>query len=290
MSESPSQTSPPPPAPKPIVRGLELIGEATIRQAGVVSRFLEFLGGATYLIGDTLAWTYRTLVRRKSRFGREHLWAQMVRVGVRSIPIVSLVQVFIGIILALQMAPTLRNYGQIQRVADIVAIAMFRELGPLLSGIVLSGFAGASIAAELGTMVEGEEIKALRACALNPVRFLVMPRFLATVIMLTMLTVIADVVGVLGGLVTSTLVLNIAPESYMSYTRAALTNRDFITGLVKAGVFGVMISMIACYEGLNVTGGAEGVGRATTSTVVKSIVALITADVVFTAVFYAFKL
>jgi phospholipid/cholesterol/gamma-HCH transport system permease protein len=290
MSESPSQSSPPTPQPNPVVRALEYIGGATIRQGREAARFLEFLGGAVYLISDTLTWIFRTLVQRKSRFGREHLWAQMVRVGVRSIPIVSLVQVFIGIILALQMAPTLKSYGQIQRVADVVAIAMFRELGPLLSGIVLSGFAGASIAAELGTMVEGEEIKALRACALNPIRFLVMPRFLATVVMLTMLTVIADVVGVLGGFTTSTLVLNISPESYLSYTRAALTNKDFITGLVKAGVFGVMISMIACYEGLNVTGGAEGVGRATTNTVVKSIVALITADVIFTAIFYAFGL
>jgi phospholipid/cholesterol/gamma-HCH transport system permease protein len=290
MSESPGQTSTPTPEPGRAIRALEAVGDAAIRQSRVVSHFLEFLGGAVYLIGDTLAWIFRTLIQRKSRFGRDHLFAQMVRVGIRSIPIVSLVQVFIGIILALQMAPTLRTYGQIQRVADVVAIAMFRELGPLLSGIVLSGFAGASIAAELGTMVEGEEIKALRACALNPVRFLVMPRFLATVIMLTMLTVIADVVGVLGGFVTSTTVLGITPESYLSYTRAALTNKDFITGLVKAGVFGVMISMIACYEGLNVTGGAEGVGRATTSTVVKSIVALITADVLFTAIFYAFHL
>jgi phospholipid/cholesterol/gamma-HCH transport system permease protein len=290
MSESPDQTSQPSSGPNPLVRTVESIGDATIRQGRTVTQFLEFLGGATYLIGDTLTWILRTVILRKSRFGREHLFAQMVRVGVRSIPIVSLVQVFIGIILALQMAPTLKSYGQIQRVADIVAIAMFRELGPLLSGIVLSGFAGASIAAELGTMVEGEEIKALRASALNPIRFLVMPRFLATVFMLTMLTVIADVVGVLGGFITSTLVLNLSPESYLSYTRAALTQKDFITGLVKAGVFGVMISMIACYEGLNVTGGAEGVGRATTSTVVKSIVALITADVLFTAVFYAFGL
>ena len=290
MSDSPDQTSQPNSGPNPLVRTVESIGDATIRQGRTLTQFLAFLGGATCLIGDTLTWILRTVILRKGRFGREHLFAQMVRVGVRSIPIVSLVQIFIGIILALQMAPTLKSYGQIQRVADVVAIAMFRELGPLLSGIVLSGFAGASIAAELGTMVEGEEIKALRACALNPVRFLVMPRFLATVFMLTMLTVIADVVGVLGGFITSTLVLNLSPESYLSYTRAALTQKDFITGLVKAGVFGVMISMIACYEGLNVTGGAEGVGRATTSTVVKSIVALITADVLFTAVFYAFGL
>lgn len=246
------------------------------------------MGGATYLIGDTLHWIGRAVFTREARIGRVNLFAQMVRIGIRSIPIITLVQVFIGIILALQMAPTLASYGQIQRVADIVAVAMFRELGPLLSGIVLSGFAGASIAAELGTMVEGEEIKALRAIALNPIWFLVAPRFLATVIMLTMLTVIADVVGVFGGFLTATTILHIAPEQYLSYTQLALTHKDFISGLVKAGVFGVMISMIACYEGLNVSGGAEGVGRATTNTVVKSIVALITADVLFTAVFYAF--
>jgi phospholipid/cholesterol/gamma-HCH transport system permease protein len=289
MSESPSQTGPQQ-AARPHIRALEAVGLAVLRQGRSFLCFFEFLGGATYLIGDTLSWIFRTLFQRKARFGRENLFAQMVRVGVRSIPIVALVQVFIGIILALQMAPTLTNYGQIQRVADIVAIAMFRELGPLLSGIVLSGFAGASIAAELGTMVEGEEIKALRACALNPIHFLVMPRFLATVLMLTMLTVLADVIGVLGGFLTGTCVLDIDPQQYLNYTRDALTNKDFISGLVKAAVFGVMISMIACYEGLNVTGGAEGVGRATTSTVVKSIVALITADVIFTAIFYAFKI
>lgn len=273
---------------KPIVRAVESVGEITQRQFETLTEIVGFIGGATYLIADTFLWIGRSVFSRETRLGREHLLAQMVRVGIRSIPIIILVQVFIGIILALQMAPTLESYGQIQRVADIVGIAMFRELGPLLSGIVLSGFAGASIAAELGTMVEGEEIKALRATALNPVRFLVVPRFLATVTMLTMLTVIADVVGVFGGFLTAITILDIAPEQYLSYTRAAVTQKDFISGLAKAAVFGVMISMIACYEGLNVKGGAEGVGRATTNTVVKSIVALITADVLFTAVLYAF--
>jgi phospholipid/cholesterol/gamma-HCH transport system permease protein len=199
-----------------------------------------------------------------------------------------MVQTFIGIILALQMAPTLRAYGQIERIADIVGIAVFRELGPLLSGIVLSGFAGASIAAELGTMVEGEEIKALRAAALNPVRFLVMPRFIATVVMLTLLIVIADVVGVFGGFITATSVLNISADRYIAATRAAVIPKDFLSGLCKGPIFGLLISMIACYEGLNVSGGAEGVGRATTNTVVKCIVALISADVVVTALLYAF--
>ncbi|MEE8386565.1 MAG: ABC transporter permease [Dehalococcoidia bacterium] len=286
MSESPAQRKQT--DRRLSIKLIEAVGDATTAQIRSVARFLEFMGGTAYLISDTLAWVYRTLIRRQARLGRDSLFAQMVRVGVRSIPIVALVQVFIGIILALQMAPTLREYGQIQRVADIVAIAIFRELGPLLSGIVLSGFAGASIAAELGAMVEGEEIKALKATALNPVRFLVVPRFLATVVMLVLLTVIADIVGVLGGFLTGTVILDIDASQYLSYTREALTHKDFITGLVKAGVFGVMISIIACYEGLHVTGGAEGVGRATTNTVVKCIVALISADVLFTAVFYAF--
>jgi len=270
------------------IRWVESVGTFTLNRIEGLGRVIAFLGGATLLLGDTIRWTGKAFTARSSRLARQNLLAQMVRVGVRSIPIIALVQVFIGIILALQMAPTLESYGQIQRVADIVGIAMFRELGPLLSGIVLSGFAGASIAAELGTMVEGEEIKALRAIALQPVRFLVVPRFLATVIMLTLLSVIADVVGVLGGFLTSVFILGIDPEQYMSYTRAAVTSRDFISGLAKAAVFGVMISMIACHEGLSVTGGAEGVGKATTNTVVKSIVALITADVIFTSVFYSF--
>jgi phospholipid/cholesterol/gamma-HCH transport system permease protein len=207
-------------------------------------------------------------------------------VGVLSLPIVMLVQLFIGVILALNMAPTLDSYGQIERVADIVVIAVFRELGPLITAILLSGFAGASIAAELGAMVEGEEIKALRAHALDPIRFLVVPRVLATAVMMVGLTVVADVVGVVGGLITAVGVLGVSPGVYLDGTRAAVDSGDYLTGLVKAGVFGVIIAALACYEGLNVRGGAVGVGRATTMTVVKSIVALIAADTIFATVFY----
>ncbi len=262
------------------------LGEAAIAGARGLATRVRYLGGLGYLLSDATRWLWRAVVRREVRLGRQALAIQMVRVGVRSIPIIVLVQTFIGIILALQMAPTLESYGSIDRVANIIAIAMFRELGPLLSAIVLSGFAGASIAAEIGAMVESEEIKALRAHALDPVRFLVTPRLLATVVMLTGLAVMADVVGVLGGLFTSWLVLDIQPLMYLENTRAALLYRDFFTGLVKAGVFGMLIALIACYEGLNVRGGAEGVGRATTSTVVRSIVALIATDCLFTVLFY----
>lgn len=275
-------------AENPVVRTVEAVGRATEAQLDSAAGTVRFIGGATTLLGETLGWVYRSVFKRDARVGWDHVLSQMVRVGVRSIPIVAMVQIFIGIILALQMAPTLKSYGQIQRIADIVGIAVFRELGPLLSGIVLSGFAGASIAAELGTMVEGEEIKALRSIALNPIRFLVVPRFLATVVMMTLITVIADVVGVFGGFLTSTLVLGIAPDLYLAETRIAVTQSDFLSGVAKAPLFGLLISMIACYEGLNVSGGAEGVGRATTNTVVKCIVALISADVVATSLLYAF--
>lgn len=273
-----------------IVLAISALGDAGIAFARGTHERIHYIGGFCYLLYDAMVWISRALPGRQTKLGGSAVASQMVRVGVRSVPIVVLVQTFIGIILALQMAPTLQDYGSLDKVANIVAIAMFRELGPLLSAVVLSGFAGASIAAEIGAMVEAEEIKALRAHALNPIRFLVVPRFLATVVMLTGLAVVADVVGVLGGLLTSWQVLGIEPQQYLENTRIAIVYKDFLTGLVKAAVFGVLISMIACYEGLNVRGGAEGVGRGTTSTVVKSIVALIATDCVFTAVFFAFGL
>lgn len=245
-----------------------------------------YLGGITRLLLEVLQRLQRAVARTGGRIRFQHLVEQSVRVGVRSIPIVVLVQIFIGVILALNLAPTLQTYGQLERVADVVGIAVFRELGPLISAIILSGFAGASIAAELGTMVEGEEIKALKAHALDPIRFLVVPRVIATTIMMIGLTVLADVVGVFGGFLTAVFVLDVSPNTYIQMTQSALTITDYITGLVKAGVFGLIIASLACYEGLNVRGGAVGVGLATTTTVVKCIVALIGADLIFTTIFY----
>jgi len=246
----------------------------------------EYVGGLTRLLGHVARWVGRSLAAPGPRVRLRAVLQQSFRFGVRSIPIVVLVQVFIGIILVLNLAPTLELYGQVESVATVVAIAIFRELGPLITAILLSGFAGASIAAELGAMVEGEEIKALRAHALDPIRFLVAPRVLATAVMLVGLAILADVVGVAGGFFTGVLVLGINPHIYLDLTRTSVDTGDYLTGLSKAAVFGVLIAGLACYEGLNVRGGAEGVGRATTTTVVKSIVALIAADCVFTMVFY----
>jgi phospholipid/cholesterol/gamma-HCH transport system permease protein len=265
---------------------IEALGSAIFGALGAARRGVQYVGGVVRLflaVGRRLVWGLRGGAHR---IRAEALVQQAVRVGVRSVPIIVLVQFFIGIILALNLAPTLQTYGQVERIADVVGIACFRELGALISAVILSGFAGASIAAELGAMVEGEEIKALRAHALDPIRFLVVPRIVATTVMMVGLAVLADLMGVLGGLLTATFVLELNPWAYIEQTRLALTLHDYFTGLVKAGVFGAIISGLACHEGLNVVGGAEGVGRATTTTVVKSIVCLIGADCVFTIIFY----
>jgi phospholipid/cholesterol/gamma-HCH transport system permease protein len=223
--------------------------------------------------------------------GRKALFFQMVRVGVRAVPIVILVQMAIGMILPLQMFPKLDEFGQGSEIATINAIAGFRELGPLMTAIVLCGFAGASIAAELGTMVTTEEIEALKASALNPVNFLVVSRLIATVIMTVMLTVIADIVMVASGMLTG-MKLGISSHTYFQLTVKALDVTGFTTGLVKAGVFGLLIGLIACFLGLSVKPwqGSEGVGQATTNAVVYCIIAIIATDAIFTLIFYSYGL
>jgi phospholipid/cholesterol/gamma-HCH transport system permease protein len=268
------------------VRGPAAIGAVARPVLVTAALGVAYLGGVARLLGAAVERLVRAVFLRGPRVRLSALSAQSYRFGVVSIPIVILVQVFIGVILALNLAPTLASYGQIERVADVVAIAVLRELGPLITAVLLSGFAGASIAAELGSMVEGEESKALRAHALDPVRFLVTPRVLATAMMTLGLTVLANVCGIVGGMFTGVVVLDLSVDTYLDFTRLAVTVKDYFTGLFKAFVFGAMIAGIACYEGLNVHGGAEGVGRATTVTVVKSIVALIAADCIFAGVFY----
>src|SRR3954453_3083010 len=212
-----------------------LITRPIITLGARVIGLLEFIGGVGYLLLDTARATVRGLVTgRGRRMGWANLWAQMVRVGVRSVPIVTLVLTCIGAILALQMAPILRDYGALQQVADIISVAVFRELGPLVAAIVLTGFAGASIAAEMGTMVVSEEIEALEAQAIHPVRFLVVPRVIATVVMTVCVAVVGDFLGVLGGLSVAKAFLGLDPNQYINHTFDVLKVRDFITGLVKA--------------------------------------------------------
>ena len=256
--------------------------------SGQVRELLAMVGGMALLLGSTGYWVLRGLWQPSVRPGAGSLAFQMVRVGVRAIGIVVLVQAAIGIILPLQMYPKLDQFGQGDQVATINAIAAVRELGPLMTAIVLSGFAGASIAAELGTMVTAEEIEALKSMALNPVRFLVVPRLIATVVMTVLLSIVAVVVMILGGWLTS-LRLGIDPDVYYRMTVEAVNLTGFVTGVVKAAVFGLLVGLIGCHLGMSVRPweGSAGVGRATTQTVVFSIVAIIGADAIFTVIFYA---
>jgi phospholipid/cholesterol/gamma-HCH transport system permease protein len=259
---------------------------------GLGSRLLnviEHVGAVWFLLVEMTHWLWRWATRR-TRLGRPAIITQIVRIGVRSIFIISLVSGCVGLILVLQMAPPLEAWGQKELVANITGVAVLRELGPLIAAIVLTGFAGAAIAAEIGTMVVGEEIEALEAHALNPVRFLVVPRVLAAVLSMGCLAVIADVIAVAAGMFTGSIALGIPTDQYITNTLDQVKRVDFLTGIGKSLVFGLLIGLIACTNGLRVTGGAAGVGRATTSTVVQSILAIVIADLIFTAIFYALNL
>ncbi len=261
---------------------------------GLIGRRARGITGHTgevfYLLAESTRWLWRGLTIRKYRLGKSAIVSQVVRIGVRSIFIVSIVSGAVGLILALQLAPPLDEFGQRDKIANIIAVAILRELGPLIGAIVLTGFAGASIAAEIGTMVVSEEIEALEAHALNPVRFLVVPRVMASTISMTCLGVISSFVAIMAAMLISTTVLGIPQETYMDNMLQQAKQVDFWTGVAKGGVFGTLIGIIACANGLAVTGGAAGVGRATTYTVVECVVAIVIADLVFTAIFFALEL
>lgn len=257
---------------------------------GRLIALLDQVGAVILLLLDAGRWVLRSVFNRRIRLGRTAIVTQIVRVGVRSIFIVSLVSGCVGFILAFQLSPPLDEFGRKDLVANIVSVAILRELGPLIGAIVLTGFAGASMAAEIGTMVVGEEIEALEAHALNPVRFLVVPRVIATILSMTALAVLADLVSIAASLGVSVLLLDIPYALYKSNTLDQAKLVDFLTGVGKATVFGGLIGLIACANGLRVTGGAAGVGRATTNTVVQCVVSIVIADLIFTAIFYALKL
>lgn len=251
---------------------------------GTGQAVLEAAGGMWLLLRRTLAWILFGLLGR-ARLPWPSTFAQMVRVGVRSLPIVCLSNLFVGMILAVSMAELLRAFNMEPRVAQVVAISMTRELAALMTAIVMSGYVGAAMAAELGTMTVNEEVMALETSAMNPLRFLVAPRLLAVMVMMPCLTVIAYYMGMTGGYIVGVHLLGIGSAQYIEINNSAVAVRDVVNSLVKAEVFGIIITVVACYEGLGVKGGAEGVGRATTRAVVLSVFMIIAANLVFATLF-----
>ena len=208
------------------------------------------------------------------------------RLSFGAIPLVAIVLFFVGMIMALQLATILKLLGVVEYVPDIVAVSMVREMAPLLTGVVLSGYAGAAIAAEIGSMKVAEELEAMKALAMPPQRFLIAPRILAAAITGPLLAVFACYIGIAGGLVISWSLLGIDPGMYLQRTTDALSLNAMYLGLTKGLTFSVLVTAIACHQGFRVQGGAVGVGKATTGAVVKSIVAIIAADLFLTVLFY----
>lgn len=256
----------------------ETIGEATLDG-------LAYIGSLARLSGQAAQAVFiGPLKGERLRIGRAiH---QAMAVGVQALPILSLITFFVGMILGLQSAYELRKFGALEFVASAVGISMTRELGPLMTAILVIGRSGSAFAAEIGTMKVSEEIDALQTMALDPVRFLVAPKFLAMMLMLPCLTTWADFMGVLGGGLFGVTNAGFTLASYIRATLDALVLRDIVTGLIKSVMFGLVITAVGCQEGFSTGLGAEEVGRSTTTAVVKSIFLVIVVDLVFTALFY----
>ena len=249
----------------------------SVRQAGVLAR-------------DMLYWAFIAPWKRERSGTRwESVLEQGVRVGWEAVFIVVIINFFVGMISALQSASLLKQFGQLLLVANAVALSMTRELGPLLTAIIVAGRSGSAFAAESGRMKMAEEIDALTTMGLNPVRFLMVPRVMAMMIAVPILTLLADFMGILGGWLLSITVVDLGSWQYIRHTMDAIDMGDVMRGLTKSFVFGFLIAMTGCYLGIKVEGGAEGVGRSTTNSVVVSIFLIIFANLIFTAFFYAIE-
>jgi len=253
------------------------VGRATSDFIGGIKDILEFVGEVTSSSLYAL------------RHPRSVHWADMgklmERTGADALPIVALISFLIGLVMAFQAAGTLAQYGANVYIADMVGLSMTRIMGPLMMAILVAGRSGAGFSAELGTMKVSEEIDALRVLGLDPIRFLVIPRILALVLMVPLLTFMADLVGVIGGGIIGVSFLDLSPTAFVNRLHIAVDLYDIGTGLVLSLAYGVAIGMIACERGLATRGGAEGVGRYTTSAVVTILFHLVIISAVLTIIF-----
>jgi len=215
------------------------------------------------------------------------LWIrQMEQIGVRSLGVAGITTIFTGMVLALQTALSLPSLGVKYYIGSVVAKSLVRELGPVLTALIVGGRIGSGMTAEIGTMKVTEQIDALRSMAADPVKKLVAPKLVATLVMLPALTVIGDALGILGGLIVATGTLNLTPGLYLNDVFGSLTLGDIFSGVCKSFFFAYFIAIIGCYNGLSTTGGADGVGRATTNTVVLAAILVLVSDFFLTKVFY----
>ena len=243
-------------------------------------RFLQESGRIAILFVETLILMFRPPL------GMRQALSQMEEIGVRSIPVVAITAAFTGMVLALQSFTGFKRFNAETLVGTVVALSVTRELGPVLTGLMVSGRVGSAMAAELGTMRVTEQIDALYTLATNPIKYLIVPRFLASLIMVPILVIFADVIGIMGGYFVSVEILGTNPTIYIRRTWDYLELNDIYSGLLKACVFGMIIATISCYQGFYTEGGAEGVGKATTKAVVLSCLLILISNYFITALLF----
>lgn len=215
------------------------------------------------------------------------LGRQLIEIGYYSLPVVGLTAIFTGMVLALQSYTGFSRFNAEGAIANVVILSITRELAPVLTGLMVAGRIGAAMAAEIGTMTVTEQVDALTTLSTNPFKYLVAPRIVAGILMLPLLVLVADIIGVLGGYLVSVHKLGFNPTVYLQRSWEFLEPLDVISGLVKAGVFGFLISLMGCYHGYNSKGGAQGVGAATTNAVVSASILILSSNYLITELFFA---
>jgi phospholipid/cholesterol/gamma-HCH transport system permease protein len=247
-------------------------------------RNLLGVSGMLAFIGESAIAFLHSLVRPQ-RIRWRPILHNLQTAGFEALPIVGLLSFLMGVVIAYQGADQLQRFGANIFIADLVGLSMLRELSPLLTAIIVAGRSGSAYAAQIGTMQISEEIDALRTIGIGPQELLVQPKILALVIALPLLTVYADVAGVLGGMLMANSMLDITYSVFLDRLEDALSLSSFLTGIIKAPVFAVIIALVGCYQGFQVSGGADSVGRQTTVSVVQSIFLVIVADALFSVIF-----
>lgn len=250
---------------KHMLKPVELFGSTIVR-------FSEELGKILILLFQTVKQLTRPPLEVRSTF------KQMFEIGVKSLPVVLITAIFTGMVFALQTFTGFKRFGAEALVGTVVALSMTRELGPVLTGLIVAGRAGAAMAAELGTMRVTEQIDALETLATNPIKYLIIPRFVAGILMLPALATVAALTGIIGGYFVTVGLFGTSSIVYWKRTWDYLEASDILNGLLKAGFFGASISLISCYKGFFTSGGAEGVGKATTGAVVLSSMTILISD------------
>ncbi len=244
------------------------------------SRFLGEVGSVLIFFGQTLRWTFSRPFYAKS------VLKQMEQIGFNSIPVVLTTALSTGMVLALQSYTGFKRFGAETLIGTVVTLSMTRELGPVLTGLMVAGRAGAAMAAELGTMKVTEQIDALETLATNPMKYLVVPRFIASTVMMFFLTILGMMIGITGGYFVGVKLLGTNPVTYINNSINNTEVTDIWYGLIKALVFGAVVGLIGCYKGFHTEGGAEGVGKSTTGAVVVSCMLILILDYFLSALLW----